>query len=60
MPLVQGIAGHQPAFYKIYEEPDTAKLSPHQYEDFRADQARQLDALDEQIRTALEAAGKLR
>lgn len=43
-----------------YKEPDTTRLSAHQYADFWADQARQLTQLDHQITTALDSAQQLR
>lgn len=39
-----------------YREPDTTRLSPHQYQDFWADQAQQLSQLDQQMRAALDSA----
>ena len=43
-----------------YKEPDTTRLSAHQYADFWVDQARQLTELDRQITTALDSAQQLR
>ena len=43
-----------------YKEPDTTRLSAHQYTDFWVDQARQLTELDRQITTALDSAQQLR
>jgi hypothetical protein len=39
-----------------YKEPDTTRLSAHQYADFWADQARQLNALDQRMTAALDSA----
>ncbi|WP_022826415.1 hypothetical protein [Hymenobacter norwichensis] len=43
-----------------YKEPDTIRLSAHQYADFWVDQAQQLTQLDRQITTALDSAQRLR
>ncbi|MBT9395118.1 hypothetical protein KLP40_18265 [Hymenobacter sp. NST-14] len=43
-----------------YREPDTTRLSAHQYQDFWADQAGQLTRLEQQMRAALDSAHQLR
>jgi hypothetical protein len=43
-----------------YREPDTTRLSAHQYQDFWADQAQQLSRLEQQMSAALDSARQLR
>jgi len=43
-----------------FQEPDTARLTAHQYHDFWQDQRQQLQQLDQAITTALDSAQALR